>query len=153
MQRYCERVCLASPASRRNMSHKPGDLCGAHVPLHWCASLKPLFAAAVAAPWGSSKGFIISEAYTRLAHAVISPWSASETCSLIVLGSRDVPVPCSLQAKVADGIGKRLWRSGLKMELFYPKSYKLCCGFIIGYFSRVSAEVAKAGWLLVPLWS
>lgn len=73
---------------------------------YWCASLKPLFAAAVAAPWGGSKGFIISKAYTCLAHTVVSPRSTHENCSLIVLGIGDVPVPGNLQVKVADGIGK-----------------------------------------------
>lgn len=149
IQWYRECVCSGPPASGRHTIHRPRDLCGARVPFPWCASLKPLFAAAVAAPWGSSKGFIISKAYMRLAHAVISPWSTCENCSLIVLGSGDVPIPWSLQAEWG-----RLWRSELKMELSYPKSCELCCGFLrTGYFSRVSAEVLRAVWLLVPLWN
>lgn len=84
-----------------------------------------MFAAAVAAPWGSSKGFIISEAYTRLAHTVISPRSTRENCSLTVLGIGDVPIPGSLQAKVADGIGKAV-KKWTKHVTFLPKKAASC---------------------------
>lgn len=84
-----------------------------------------MFAAAVAAPWGSSKGFIISKAYTHLAHTVISPRSTHENCSLIVLGIRDVPIPGSLQAKVADGVGKTAVK-WTKHVIFLPKKAASC---------------------------
>lgn len=82
--------------------------------------MKPLFAAAVAAPWGSSKGLITSKAYTHLAHAVISPRSTRKNCSLIVLGVGDAPVPGSLQANVADGIGNTT-KEWTKHATFLPK--------------------------------
>lgn len=64
-----------------------------HVSLFYpCASLKLLFAAA---PWGSSKGFIISKAYTCLAHTYITHkcwWKLQSHCA----GYRRHPVPGSL---------------------------------------------------------
>jgi len=113
-----------------------------------------LFAATVAAPWGSSKGFVIPKAYTRLAHTVISPRSTRENCILIVLGNGDVPIPGSLQMRVADGIGKSVKQRTKHVNSLPKKSSKLCFGFVgTGFFSSVSAEVLKAGWLLVPLWN
>lgn len=116
--------------------------------------MKPLFAAAVAAPWGSSKGLITSKAYTHLAHAVISPRSTRKNCSRIVLGVGDAPVPGSLQANVADGIGNTM-KEWTKHATFLPKkSCKLRSGFRgTGFSSRVSAELSQAGRLLVPLWN
>lgn len=76
-----------------------------------------MFAAAVAAPWGTSEGFIISKASRRLAHAVMSPRRAHENCHLIVPGSS--------QAKVADGVGKTV-KKWTKHVTVLPKKAASC---------------------------
>lgn len=137
------QMCSGSAGSRGSTIHRPWDLHRAHGPfLPLCFSETFVCCCSLGK---IQRVHHLQGLHTPCSHSY-HPQALVKNCSLIVLGMGDTLIQVACRWN---------WEGheGLNMEL-YQKSCTLGPSFIgSGFFSGVSAEVLKAGWLLGSPWN